>query len=390
MIALSLLIALLASCGYLVGAPILARLSRGSGLEWGADGAFLSIWLGVVILADALLAVSLAAPLSPPVAAGVFVALFLVSLFAGGGRKGVPFPHSRASAAAVLGTVILILGVSAYCSQVIVYYDTRLYHMQSIKWLSHYGLVPGEALIHERLAYISAWFAPAAAFDHGVIEGRAASAGGAFALFMLVAHLLVALRRIARGEGRPTDSFLAAAAIPTLAVTLLFGLPNSASPDLPVFVLVIEGALAMLLVSARGHEEEPGTTPWHARLIPVIIGAGATALKLSALPLLALALFYYARPQPTLKKVAAAGAAVALFLLPVAAAGIVTSGCAFYPAPYICLDLPWSLGSAQAAAESLLIRDWARWDGLTPPAPPPGTGYPRGWPGRRGAAPCSS
>ena len=54
-------------------------------------------------------------------------------------------------------------------------------------------------------------------------------------------------------------------------------------------------------------------------------------------------------------------------LAPLAAAGLVATGCAFYPSALFCAPLPWSQGAGQAAHEASLIRNWARWDGLPQP-----------------------
>jgi hypothetical protein len=375
MIVLTLFILLFGFCGLLTGASIVTRLVPAPCFDKATDRAFLATWLGVLILADTFLAVTLYSPLTPAIVIAITLSLVGLSLLTQHSRAFISDIFGKLTAGNLFGAIALTLGVAAYCSQVIVWYDTRLYHMQAIKWLSEYGLVPGQALIHERFGYVSSWFAPAAAVNHGPLQGRIGSFTGGFCLLLLVGHFLTALLRIIRKDGRARDVFLVAAALPALVIIMVYGIPNSPSPDLPIIVLVIEFAWCILAI-AEFRRDNPGQfdTALNAALIPLLLGAGAVSVKLSALPLMAVAgCFYLLNGKLVAGKLAVGGVVLIFFFAPLAAAGLVTTGCAFYPAPTFCSDLPWSLGAGQAAAESNLIRDWARWGGGGPPA------YARDW-----------
>jgi hypothetical protein len=370
MIILTVLISALVVCGLAIGAPIVTWLAPAACIDRVTDKAFLSTWLGALMLATTLLAVSLISPLTPTIVMVVTSSLVGLSLLTRRTRSFIGEAFGNLTAGPLVGALALKLGVAAYCSQVIVWYDTRLYHMQVIKWLSEYGTVPGLALIHERFGYISSWFAPEAAVNHGLLHGRIGSFTGGFCLLMLVGRLFAALLRIIGGDGRARDVFLVAAALPTLVIIMVYGIPNSPSPDLPVIILVIEVAWCILAISEfQKRNPEHFDRPLNAALIPLLLSAGAVSVKLSAMPLLAIAGCYYLfNGKLGGGKLAAATILLIFFLVPLAAAGLVTSGCAFYPVSAFCTDLPWSLGVGQASAESKLIRNWARWGGDGPPA----------------------
>jgi hypothetical protein len=276
---------------------------------------------------------------------------------------------SSSSAGILIGILTLTIGIAVYCSQVVVWYDAGLYHVQAIKWLSEYGLVPGLALIHDRLGFLSAWFTLSAAFNHGLLLGRTTSLPGGFCLLMLLIHCIIAFVRITKQQGRNQDMFIATASLLAIPVILIRGMPNSPSPDLPVIILVIVTAWTILIITDLPRENHDlFDNSLNVSLAPLILAAGAISIKLSALPLLVVAcIFYLFNKRLNFRKAAAAFLIILLFLAPLAAGGFITSGCAFFPFHLFCADLPWSLGAIKAAAVSQIIKEWARWGGRPTP-----------------------
>lgn len=188
----------------------------------------------------------------------------------------------------------------AAAPQPITYFDADLYHFQNIKWLSEYGAEAGVGIVHDRFDFTPAWFALAAPFDAGPFEMRAAAVADGFTLLVACLHALVCVRRCASG----------------------------------------------------------------ARLIPLLLAAGAVGVKLNALPLLVVACVYYvAGGGLTVRRVLSASGAVTLLLLPALAHRVVVSGCPLYPSKVLCLDVPWAVGVRQAELHTRAIREWARWEG---------------------------
>jgi hypothetical protein len=366
MLFLFLLIALLGGCGLIIGNALLVRLDPGQCFDRVGDRAVVSSWLGLLILVNLFLTIALFRPLSPSFVVPATLLLLIISLWPRQNRYALNSLY-RLPATGILGLAALALGAAAYCSQVIVWYDTGLYHIQAINWFSEFGLVPGVALIHSRLGYVSSWFTLPALFNHGFLQGRIASLPGAFCLFLLLCHGLVAFVRLARHRGRIQDIFIFCASLLVLAVVLLWGMPNSPSPDFPVAILVILVGWAMLAISRPKDDQRQTDRFTPVTVIPLVLAVGTASIKLSALPLVVVAgCFYLLSGRASLKKTAVSVSLVALALAPTAAAGIVASGCAFYPVSFLCADLPWSLGAASANAESMLIRDWNRWGMFAP------------------------
>ncbi len=345
---------------WLCGRAVLERAAVAPTFERAGDRLILSLWLGLVILAQMLLVVSHLAPLTPLCGAALGATVSGLALLSRGVRaevvrlKELMLQRPRL----VLGLLALTLGVAAFASQPITYFDTGLYHFQNIKWLSEYGAVEGVGIIHDRFAFTPAWFALAAPFDAGPFETRAAAVADGFALLVACLHALVCVRRCATGEGRGADWLAVLSFAAVLPPALVWRMPASASPDMPGFFLAVAVVWAVCLL-----EEERGGAAG-ARLIPVLLAAGAVGVKLNALPLLVVACVYYvAGGGLTLRRALSACGAVALMLLPALAHRVFVSGCPLYPSKALCLDVPWSVGVRQAELHTRAIREWARWEG---------------------------
>lgn len=344
---------------WLCGAAVLERAAGAPTFDRAGDRLIISLWLGLVILAQLLLVASHLAPLTPLCGAAVGAAVSGLALLS----RGVRAEAARLKALLlrprlVLGLLALTLGVAAFASQPITYFDTGLYHFQNIKWLSEYGAVRGVGIVHDRFAFTPAWFALAAPFDAGPFRARAAAVADGFALLVACLHALLCARRCAAGEGRGSDWLAALSFALVLAPALVWRMPASASPDMPGFFLAVAVVWAVcLLEEARGGAAG-------GRLIPVLLAACAVGVKLNALPLLFVACVYYvAGGRLDLRRVLWACGAVTLLLLPALAHRVVVSGCPLYPSKALCLDVPWSVGVQQAELHTRAIRQWARWEG---------------------------
>jgi hypothetical protein len=346
---------------WLCGAAVLERAAGAETFRRAGDRLVLSLWLGLVILAQALLAVSLFAPLTPLCGAALAAVVSALALLSRGVRAEAARLKALLSPRLLLGLLALAAGVAAFASQPVTYYDTGLYHFQSIRWLAEHGAVPGLALVQIRFAFASAWFALAAPFEATPLGSRATAVACGFALLVAALHALLCARRCAAGKGRGSDWLAWLSYAFVLPPALVWRQPASASPDLPVFFLAVAVAWAISLI-----EEEQARAG--ARLPAVLLAAGAVGVKLSGLSLLVAALAYYVWGVGlSPRRLLTAGASVALVLLPTVAYGVVASGCPLFPSKLLCVETPWSVGAAQAERLARVVRDWARWDGRTPP-----------------------
>lgn len=351
---------LLLTC-WLCGAVVLQGAAGAGALHRAGDRFVLSLWLGLVVLAQALLAVSLFVALTPLNGAAVAVVLSVPALLSRGVRAEAVRLKGLLRLRLLLALLALVAGVAAFASQPVRYYDTGLYHFQNIKWLAEYGSVPGLALVQMRFAFASAWFALVAPFAAGPFESRAAAVACGFALLVASLHALVCVRRCVAGEGRGSDWLVVLSYALVLPPAIVWRLPASTSPDLPIFCLVVAVVWAISLV-------EEGQERVRARLLPVLLAAGAVGVKLSGLPLLVVALLYYVRGAGlSLRRLLTAGALVACMLLPTLAYGVVVSGCPLFPLGVLCVETPWSVGAGMAEHLARAVRDWARWENEAPP-----------------------
>jgi hypothetical protein len=353
--------------GLIVGNFLLAWLDPSSCFDRRGDRVIVSTWIGVLVLANLYLAISLFAPLSPSVTIPATLLLLGASLWSQQVRCNLGVLLGLFTPSTLVGSLALILGVSAYCSQVVVWYDSGLYHVQIIKWLSEFGLVPGMAQIHSRLGFISSWFALPATFSQGFLQDRVTALPGALCLLLTLVQSLTAYLRIAGGRARTEDFFFLVATLLAVPVILVWGMPNSPTPDLPVIVLGLVVAWAMLAISCGEKSGDHSGRALGVELVPLLLAVGAGSIKLSAVPLVAVGgCFYLCTGRLCLRKIVVAGSLPALGLTPLGAAGIVTTGCAFYPSSFLCIDAPWSLGAAFAKQEFINNRNWLRWGGLAP------------------------
>ncbi len=361
----------LLATSFVVGNALLTIVDV-SGRNLFGDRAIVALWIGSIVIAAAMMAVSLIAPVVSPLSAAVMIAMTGVAVALPHVRSSIREALEHARLWSTVGFAVLILGIAFYCSsQPISLYDTGLYHAGAIEWLSRYGAVKGIALLEYRFGFASSWFALDGAFGIGPLAGHMDSLTGGYALFLASTHLVVCIARLGRGEGQLSDWFLVIAYLVTITWLLRFGVAVSPSPDVPVIVLVIEAAWALLLT---GERAAPATSnrflPGQA--IPLMLSAGAFSMKLSAAPLLVVAVLFYARHAFRGFQLLAGFAVGALAVFPTLLGGFFISGCPLFPSPVLCTDQRWSVGAAAALHDQIGARDFLRWTGAVP-------GYANSW-----------
>lgn len=110
------------------------------------------------------------------VGAGANLGMLIIcglSLFAG--RKQLPgFLREKKEGLTLLRAgllLLLVLAVAYGTSRGYMHFDTGLYHAQSIRWIEEYGVVPGLANLHSRLAYNSSAFILTALYSGHFLTG---------------------------------------------------------------------------------------------------------------------------------------------------------------------------------------------------------------------------
>jgi len=364
---------LLVICFFL-GTAILQALSIWDEFSEG-DRFILAEWIGLLSLAILSLSLAFLIPLSFPVSVGVFLSLLVLSLSRPNVRVAGWQIWTTCSVQTKLLGFVSLWAIALYMTQPVTWIDAGLYHVGTVKWLVNYGVVPGVALIHDRLGFASSWFALTALFNPDFIGTRAIALPNGFIAVLGILHFFISIRSIffAQLNGYPAklaDWFIAVTyslLIPLfLGSTLFTELLVSSSPDIPIIFVSLITTWLILIIQDRQSEKDAASRQINQNIVSILLffAVSAIAVKLTGIPLLIVVLFFYAL-QVNFRLLALLRGAIlsGLMLLPVALFGHVTSGCLFYPSTILCSNVPWSLSK--------------QWQGYTfAPTVGPGTWFP--------------
>jgi hypothetical protein len=332
---------------------------------------------GLAILGTIANLLNIFVPISPNVALVVFAIGWL--LFVLNARYVVKaFPLSLV----LFGLVLAIY--AAYSGQKpVANYDSGLYHLQAIRWITASKTPLGLANLHSRLGFNSSWFSIAASLEIPYLQHKSSFIVNTLLLFVYglaigdVAVTFSAARKVAL-----SDIFLVLSGL----VWLIFAqsaFVSSPSPDTPVVALT----LLSIFASIKALESEKGWV--YYSFIAFFIAIFAITVKFSAVPLLLAPIMtlswnlYQHREQwdayrSTLKTLLIISLGTALLLLiPWMIRGILLSGCVAFPLSSGCFpSLAWAtpISCSSSACNDLIsaegtaawIRSWARQPNLSP------------------------
>ncbi len=351
-----------------IGSTVL-DIIKGSSFKRAGDRFIISVWIGMMIISNILLAISIFSRLSLLTVSLLFPTVILFSGLVS--RRNYIKPlKAFLSSGIILGFFVLLIGISLVTTQVVVWFDTGGYHIGIIKWLSTCGAVPGVSLIYYGLGYTSSWFALAAPFNNWILEGRASTLTGGLAFLMLVLHLWISLVRVFTRRAETEDWFLVVSSLLALAVITRYEIYVTPSTDLPVIILTIVVSWTIFIIekNRRQARRENRIDFSDNGIIPLLLSVGAFSIKPSALPILCVSITFYLYLQKNIyRSITKLVVIVFLPLLPFFVVQTITSGCLLYPSSLLCLDLPWTMGLEKLKAVSIQIIRAAQWDTITPP-----------------------
>lgn len=334
------------------------------------DRLVIALWLGLTMLGNIWLLLSLAVPLSTE--------LGLISIATSGGviclvksiRHGIKQLLSVCWSSWVVISCLAI-ATSSLMSQRVLWLDTGLYHSGHIQWLSRYGTVPGVALIHYRFGFVTSWLALAAPFDDALSGAHLTTVVTGFSFMIAALHLLVCAGRILRTGGKLSDWFIAITYSLNLSWLLVTGLQQvlvSPSTDIPIILMVSLVAWGVLVIKEQPASEGDlgANSVTNLRLILLALSAGAVTVKLSGLPLLIVAFLFYVSTDISLKFFLCALVTSNIILAPMILSSILRSGCPLLPSTQLCFNLPWTIPMSVAESEVRSIRGWGKWFGNAP------------------------
>jgi hypothetical protein len=254
------------------------------------------------------------------------------------------------------------------------FYDSGLYHLHAVRWANAYPLVPGLGNLHHRLAFNSSYFLYVSLLEVGPWAQKSQHLANGLLLWVLVAQvLLCGFKLIWRSNPRLEVYYLFNVLL--LPAALKMGahfFVASPSPDLPIFVLgmVVAAALLKFLIDREGDAREGGYALW---FITALAAAGITvklnflALGLTASILAGVIWFkrfsgqVRANHRYVVVWVIMWGT---LVLLPWMLRGVVTSGYIAFPLTFGSLQVEWRMPYEQVVQLDRWIRSWTRAPGL--------------------------
>jgi hypothetical protein len=273
---------------------------------------------------------------------------------------------AAAAVAGFSGAFLMLLANQATFSRYS--YDHGLYHLQMVKWLTTFPLVPGLGNLHHRFAFNNSSFLYAAQMNVGVFEGLAHQTASTLLIFMLVLRGLIAVYRLLQqGNQARISHVFYVLMIPFVLNHVLTSSFAGYSTDIVIFVLQVLLAGELLELYSRGARALPAVK--NRILFIVLLSAAGITVKLSFVVfgglaiLAALAAWFWTvgrdiRPyRQTLLSWIGWGA---LLIVPWLIRHVILSGYLLYPSTLISFPVKWKIPHAMAAPIAAGIRDWAR------------------------------
>lgn len=237
-------------------------------------------------------------------------------------------------------------------------YDTKMYHLNAVRWATEYAAVPGVVNVQRNVAFNNASHLIAAMLNHGPWAGRSQHVCNGLFVVPLMAAGVWALGGLFRGKVRRSSIFM------TLCLPIAFVLtirPDiaSLSTDLPVAVLavVIIAFLMRFLAGFRRNTMADGVS-----LFAILFAT--TCCKLSAIGMVgagvALTWMVLARSRGVVKTSAALLAVAILMTSGYLARGITMSGYPLFPLKMGGLNVEWKYPEADMDKLQIWIREYGR------------------------------
>ena len=230
-------------------------------------------------------------------------------------------------------------------------YDTGLYHLQTIKWIEEFAVVPGLANLHGRFGFNPNLFTFFAATSLADICKQEVFSVNFTIYIILVVHFIHKIQSMFRQHGI-TNILLFNLII---FIDILFSISNMSSPS-PNFITAV--LPFFILSSAADRHEETGLKGY----VPIIIlCAYVLTVKLAMLPIMLLALLVIIKHRTELRTIGWLCAGMTVIMAPWLARNIILTGWIIYPFPSVDLfSFAWKVPAAGVIEEKMHVTGWAR------------------------------
>jgi hypothetical protein len=327
-----------------------------------ADGALNAFWAGWALVVAGLQLWHLAFPVNEYAQAVFGLAAVFSATLAWPALRQLARDHTNRAQVVIPAagaTLLLALILSNHVMFIPAHYDHGLYHLQGVKWISNFAIVPGLGNLHHRFAFNNANLLLAALLNRGMLYGYSYYLSNTLLALALITRCCVSVLHVIRNQTHTkTDlyyAFLLAPALWQVSTTHLAGY----SPDFPVFALGAVGAGELLRLLEMDAGDQRGTQ-FQACFLALLMAAGIT-VKMSfaaygGLALLATAVFLWFKNRAALPKAVGWGA---LLVAPWLARNVILSGYLLFPSTFLSLPVKWKMPSYLADPVSSIISNWA-------------------------------
>lgn len=232
-------------------------------------------------------------------------------------------------------------------------YDSGLYHIQSIKWIQEYSVVPGLANLHGRFGFNPNIFTIFALTSLKEIFKQEIFSVNFLVYSLLVLHSINRIYKILKQEGF-TNSFLLNSIVLFLVLEQFMSL-SSPTPDL------ISIVLPLYILTNLPKNENHSELNLENYFASIILSVYTISVKLSTVPLCILILLLMIRYKFDRKKLSIVISIMFLILLPWLIRNVILSGYLIYPFPAIDIfNFDWKVPLNAVVSEKLSITGWAR------------------------------
>lgn len=232
-------------------------------------------------------------------------------------------------------------------------YDTDLYHLQTIKWIERYPVVPGLANLHGRIGYNSNIFTLFALTSFQGIFNQEIYSINLSIFFIVVCYFINLLFSLYHKDGITNIFFLI-----LFVFLIILRLKNLSSPSPDFLSSVITFFIFSRLIEISTRYEKYN----FENFIPVIIlSVYLLTVKLSALPILLISVFILLKFKVKYKDIYWLSFFIFVIIMPWIVRNIILTGWLVYPQTVVDIfNFDWKVPLASVVKEKIAITGWAR------------------------------
>ncbi len=250
--------------------------------------------------------------------------------------------------------IVMLLLFSYGASRGYMHVDSGLYHAQAIRWIEEFGVVPGLANLHCRLAYNSSAFVLTALYSMRFLGGQSLHTVAGFMALVLAIKGLDVVKVVSRKKVLVSD-FVKVALL--FYITIIY--TEMMSPASDYFAMLFLFYVVLTWIELE-EKKEKDITPYG--MLCVLLAVNVT-IKLSA----AIMLLLVVKPAVVLLKEKRYGQ-IGLYLgmgilavFPYLARNVILSGWLVYPFPAIDLfSFDWKIPAGEARYDAEEIKVYAK------------------------------